>query len=290
MTEATTTLTRADPDDLRAVFRQKPIDAVMQFAANISVEESMKEPRRYFRNNFANTLNLLDAMADANVNRLVFSSTAAVYGQPIYIPIDEEHACTPINSYGLSKRMVEQVLENYARAYGLRAVALRYFNAAGADPEGQLGPRHDPVTHLIPLVLRAAAGTTPNVKVFGSGYPTPDGTCVRDYVHVEDLCRAHLNALEHLERGGASGAFNLGNGRGSSVREVIAAVKRVTGRDFPVVEAPPRAGDPASLVADPSRAIQVLRWRPVYTNIETIIEHAWAWEQRSVHSGHAVTA
>ena len=263
---------------LDRVLGAQKFDAVMHFAAFIRVEESVALPGKYFRNNFCNTVNLLDAMVRHHVLRFIFSSTAAVYGEPRYVPVDEQHPREPINPYGLSKRMVEDALFDYARAHGLHSVLLRYFNAAGADPQARLGPRHDPLTHLIPLVLRAAAGVNPHVKVFGRDYPTPDGTAVRDYIHVCDLTEAHLAAIDYLMAGGATQAFNLGVGRGYSVQEVIDAVRRVTGREFEVITHPRRAGDPAQLVANPSLANRVLGWTARYGDIDTIVAHGWAWQ------------
>jgi len=266
---------------LDRVLGAQKFDAVMHFAAFIRVEESVALPGKYFRNNFCNTVNLLDAMVRHHVLRFIFSSTAAVYGEPRYVPVDEQHPREPINPYGLSKRMVEDALFDYARAHGLHSVLLRYFNAAGADPRARLGPRHDPLTHLIPLVLRAAAGVNPHVKVFGRDYPTPDGTAVRDYIHVCDLTEAHLAAIDYLMAGGATQAFNLGVGRGYSVQEVIDAVRRVTGREFEVITHPRRAGDPAQLVANPSLANRVLGWTARYGDIDTIVAHGWAWQLKS---------
>lgn len=257
-------------------------DAVMHFAAFIRVEESVAEPGKYFRNNFSNALNLLEGLVRHKVRRFIFSSTAAVYGEPKYVPVDEKHPRDPINPYGLSKRMVEDVLPYYASAYGLQSVPLRYFNAAGADPEGELGPRHNPLTHLIPLVLRAAAGLSPNIKVFGHDYPTLDGTAVRDYIHVTDLCEAHLAALDYLVQGGETRPFNLGVGRGFSVQEVIDSVKRVTGRDFEVVTHGRRAGDPSELIADPKSANELLGWKARYVDIDTIVAHNWAWQLKTM--------
>ncbi|MGZ8269525.1 MAG: UDP-glucose 4-epimerase GalE [Burkholderiales bacterium] len=254
----------------------------MHFAAYIRVEESVREPGKYFRNNFCNAVNLLEAMVRHGVKRFIFSSTAAVYGDPQYLPIDEKHPREPINPYGESKRMVEKALEYYSTAHGLRSVALRYFNAAGADPQTRLGPRHDPVTHLIPLVLRAAAGINPHVKVFGRDYPTRDGTAVRDYIHVLDLCGAHLAALEYLDGGGETVAFNLGVGRGYSVQEVVDTAKRVTRRKFTVLTEGRRAGDPAQLVADPSLANHVLGWKARLDALETMVAHTWAWQLKSM--------
>jgi UDP-glucose 4-epimerase len=267
-----------DSAALDRVLGAQKFDAVMHFAAFIRVEESVALPGKYFRNNFCNTVNLLEAMVRHHVLRFIFSSTAAVYGEPRYVPVDEQHPREPINPYGLSKRMVEDALFDYARAHGLHSVMLRYFNAAGADPQARLGPRHDPLTHLIPLVLRAAAGVNPNVKVFGRDYPTPDGTALRDYIHVCDLTEAHLAAIDYLMAGGATQAFNLGVGRGYSVQEVIDAVRRVTGREFEVITHPRRAGDPAQLVANPSLANRVLGWTARYGDIDTIVAHGWAWQ------------
>lgn len=270
----------ADPAALDALFAHRDFDGVMHFASHIQVGESVNDPAKYYRNNLANTLNLLDAMLRHGVKALIFSSSAAVFGEPEYVPIDEAHPKRPLNPYGLTKWMVEQVLADYERAYGLKSVSLRYFNAAGADPEGQLGERHQPETHLIPLVLQAATGRRPHITVFGRDYDTPDGTCIRDYVHVDDLCQAHLLALRHLWAGAASAAYNLGNGAGFSVQEVITAAQRVAGLPVPVVYGERRAGDPARLVADSRLAQEVLGWAPRYADLETIIAHAWGWEQR----------
>jgi UDP-glucose 4-epimerase len=274
-----------DSAALGRVLGAQKFDAVMHFAAFIRVEESVALPGKYFRNNFCNTVNLLEAMVRHNVLRFIFSSTAAVYGEPRYVPVDEEHPREPINPYGASKRMVEDALFYYARAHGLQSVLLRYFNAAGADPQARLGPRHNPITHLIPLVLRAAAGVNPNVKVFGRDYPTPDGTAVRDYIHVCDLCEAHLSAIEYLVAGGATQAFNLGVGRGYSVQEVIDAVRQVTGREFSVVSEARRVGDPAQLVANPSLANRVLGWKARYVDIDTIVAHGWKWQLKQLEAG-----
>ncbi|HWA11720.1 MAG TPA: UDP-glucose 4-epimerase GalE [Burkholderiales bacterium] len=255
-------------------------DAVMHFASSIRVDESVRLPGKYYRNNVANALNLLEAMVAAGIGSFIFSSTAAVFGEPQAERIDESHPRQPINPYGRSKAMVEDMLGDFDRAHGLRSVSLRYFNAAGADPSGLLGERHEPETHLIPLVLQAASGRRTHIDVFGRDYPTPDGTCVRDYVHVEDLCRAHLLALEYLASGAASTAFNLGNGDGFSVQEVIDMAGRVSGRHIASRDRPRRAGDPVRLVADATRARSVLGWRPRYAGLEDIIAHAWRWESR----------
>lgn len=268
----------ADRGGLDAVFERHAFDGVMHFASFIQVGESVAKPDIYYRNNFCNTLNLLDAMIAHGVKRFIFSSTAAVFGEPDYVPIDEAHPARPINPYGISKWMVEQALASYDRAFGLKSICLRYFNAAGADPEGEMGERHEPETHLIPLVLQAASGRRPDIAVFGRDYDTPDGTCIRDYVHIMDLCQAHLLALDVLAAGGESNAFNLGNGNGFSVREVIEAAQRVTGRQIAVRENPRRSGDPARLVANSERARRMLGWRPQYAGLDVIVGHAWVWE------------
>ena len=270
----------ADRGLLEALLRRGRFDAVMHFASFIQVGESMVEPARYYQNNLLNTLQLLDVMRAHGVHRFVFSSTAATFGEPQYSPIDEAHPQQPINPYGRSKLMVEQVLADYERAYGLKSVCLRYFNAAGADPEGELGERHQPETHLIPLVLQAASGRRPHIAVYGRDYDTPDGTCIRDYIHVSDLCEAHWLALQSLWAGGPSQAYNLGNGLGFSVQQVIATAQRVTGRSIPVVEGPRRPGDPARLVADAALARQRLGWQPRHAELDTIVAHAWRWEQK----------
>jgi UDP-glucose 4-epimerase len=264
---------------LDAVF-PRGFDAVMHFASFIQVGESVQHPDKYYRNNVTYTLSLLDAMRAHGVNKFIFSSTAATFGEPQYIPIDEQHSQQPINPYGRTKLMVEQALADYDRAYGFKSVCLRYFNAAGADPEGQLGERHDPETHLIPLVLQAASGRRPSISVFGRDYGTPDGTCIRDYVHIQDLCSAHWLALQSLMNGADSQAYNLGNGNGFSVQEVIDTAEKVTGRTIPIVNGPRRDGDPARLVADSRLAREKLGWQPQYADLATIIEHAWKWETR----------
>jgi UDP-glucose 4-epimerase len=270
----------ADRTLLDQLFASRRFDAVMHFASFIQVGESMREPVKYYQNNVTNTLNLLNTMQTFGVGRFIFSSTAAIFGEPRYVPIDEAHPKEPINPYGRTKLMVEQALADYDRAYGLKSVCLRYFNAAGADPDGQLGERHDPETHLIPLVLQAASGRRPHISVFGRDYDTPDGTCIRDYIHITDLCEAHWLAVQSLMDGAGSQAYNLGNGNGFSVQEVIAAAGRVTGRDIPVVDAPRREGDPARLVADSRQARKALGWQPAYADLDLIIRHAWGWETR----------
>jgi UDP-glucose 4-epimerase len=268
----------ADKEKLDDVFARLMPEAVMHFASHIQVGESMLYPSKYYLNNFTNTLNLLDSMVKYQVRNFIFSSTAAIFGEPEYAPIDEMHPKNPVNPYGRSKLMVEQVLADYDRAYGLKSVCLRYFNAAGADPEGMLGERHEPETHLIPLVLQAVSGKRANIQVFGRDYDTPDGTCIRDYVHVVDLCAAHLLALGKLMATSVSCQYNLGNGTGFSVQEVINAAEYVTDTVVSVVEGSRRAGDPAILVADATLARSELGWTPQYTDLEEIIAHAWQWE------------
>lgn len=269
-----------DQAEIDSVFAEHQPQAVMHFASFIQVGESVRRPDMYYRNNFSNTLNLLDAMVRHDVKHFIFSSTAAVFGEPEYMPIDEAHPTSPVSPYGRSKLMVEQVLADYDHAFGLKSVCLRYFNAAGADPECQLGERHDPETHLLPLILKVASGCRSEIQVFGRDYDTEDGTCIRDYIHIADLCSAHLLALKYLLSGGKSEKFNLGNGKGFSVQEVINAVEKVTGKKIKVVDAPRRAGDPARLVADAARAVEILGWKPVYADLDTIVAHAWAWESR----------
>lgn len=262
-------------------------DAVMHFASHIQVGESVSDPEKYYRNNVTATQVLLAGMRRHGVERLIFSSTAAVFGNPAYVPIDEQHPGQAINPYGRSKWMVEQMLEDFDTAYGLKSIALRYFNAAGADPEGELGECHEPETHLIPLILQVASGRRSHITVYGEDYDTPDGTCIRDYIHVEDLCSAHLLALRQLLEGGNSARFNLGNGHGFSVRDVIEAARRVTGHAIPVRIGARRTGDPPRLVADATRAKSVLGWAPRYAELETIVAHAWMWEcQRAARDRH----
>lgn len=274
----------ADLTALDNLFLKYQPEAIMHFASYIQVGESVQYPDKYYLNNFTNTLNLLNTMVKHGVNNFIFSSTAAVFGEPEYVPIDEAHVKEPLNPYGRSKWMVEQVLDDYERAYGIKSVCLRYFNAAGADPSGLLGERHEPETHLIPLVLQAISGRRKNITIFGRDYDTPDGTCVRDYIHIVDLCTAHLLALMQLTKTGKSMRFNLGNGTGFSVQEVISMAEKVTGKTVSVLTGPRREGDPARLVADASYAKKALGWLPLYQDLETIIANAWAWEVKASKS------
>jgi len=268
-----------DSCSVEQVFRRKPVDAVVHFAAFTYVGESVTDPAKYYRNNTINAIGLLDACRNHGVSKFVFSSTAATYGVPERVPIDEGCATNPINPYGRSKLAIEWVLEDYAHAYGMSFAALRYFNAAGAHPSGEIGENHDPETHLIPLVLQTALGLRPQIEMFGTDYPTPDGSCIRDYIHVDDLAEAHLLAVEQL-RPSVRWKLNLGTGRGYSVREVIDACRKVTGKTITVKECPRRAGDPPVLVAASDLARKSLGWTPRYTALEPIVETAWKW-----HSG-----
>lgn len=269
-----------DPADLKKLFSEHKFDAVLHFASFIQVGESVQKPDIYYQNNLCNTLNLLNAMKEAGVKKFIFSSTAAIFGQPDYTPIDEAHPKKPINPYGRSKLMVEQILEDYDRAFDFKSVCLRYFNAAGADPDGVLGERHEPETHLIPILLQVASGRRGAASIFGTDYPTPDGTCIRDYVHVMDLCEAHMLALDYLVKYNQSARFNLGNGDGFSVAEVVSAVKKVTGKQLAIDYAERRQGDPAVLIADSSNARSTLGWEPQYKDLETIVLHAWQYEKK----------
>src|SRR5215469_4499715 len=267
----------ADQEFVLRTMRNSKIEAVIHFAADTLVAESVANPRKYYWNNVVNSLRLLDAMAESGVKHIVFSSSCATYGVPNRVPISEDHSQSPVNPYGQTKLMIEKILRDYDPAYGLRWVALRYFNAAGADAEGEIGEDHDPETHLIPIAVQAALGRRPYVEVYGTDYPTPDGSAVRDYIHVADLARAHLIALEYLVRGEASAAVNLGTGRGHSVREVIAEVGKLCGGRVPVKEGPRRPGDPPSLVADVANAGKVLGWKAEYSELRSIVASAWKW-------------
>ena len=269
---------------LDRLFTAHRITAVLHFAAFAYVGESVTDPAKYYRNNTAAPMVLLEAMRRHECKRIIFSSTCATYGNPQYIPIDEQHPQNPINPYGQSKLMLEKILRDYDPAYGIRHVNLRYFNACGASEDAVIGEDHRPETHLIPLVLEAVRGTIPHVTVFGTDYDTPDGSCVRDYIHILDLARAHVQALEYLARGGTSFSCNLGTGRGVSVREILDIAARITGKEVPVVYGPRRAGDPPALVARPTLALEKLGWKAAYTDVTDSIRTAWAWMQKP-HGG-----
>lgn len=270
-----------DRNFLEHVLGEYEIDGVMHFAASSQVGESMQDPAKYYFNNVAGTLSLLNAMRSAGVDCLVFSSTAAVYGEPERVPITEDMPLQPTNVYGWTKRMIEKMLEDYSRAYELRYVALRYFNAAGASLLGNIGEDHRPESHLIPLILQAALGKRESVSIFGTDYPTADGTCIRDYIHVKDLASAHVLAMQHLQGGGESKFYNLGTENGFSVREIIQVVQQVTGRNFTVIEAARRPGDPAKLIASSEKIKKELHWQPQYSNIQRIVSTAYQW-----HASH----
>jgi UDP-glucose 4-epimerase len=269
-----------DQGKLEAILREKRIEAVMHFAAFALVGESVSDPAKYYRNNVVGSLSLFEAMRAAKVGKIVFSSTTATYGAPEKVPISEDEPQRPINPYGFTKLVIEQTLADYANAYGFAYAALRYFNAAGANPRGDLGEDHSPESHLIPIVLQVALGQRPCISVFGDDYPTPDGTCIRDYIHVDDLAAAHAKALERLSPGEGL-KLNLGTGQGHSVREVIEACRRVTGRAVPMEIGPRRLGDPPQLVADARRARSVLDWEPKFVELDAIVSTAWRW-----HSEH----
>jgi len=269
----------ADKEALDKIFKKYKIDAVIHFAAFTYVGESVSQPQKYYWNNVVNTINLLDVMIENDVKNIVFSSTCATYGNPQYTPIDENHPQSPINPYGKTKLMMEQIMADYETAYGLKYVALRYFNAAGCDAQGELGESHTPETHLIPLILKAIKGEIPQISVFGTDYDTPDGTCIRDYIHVEDLADAHMLAVEKLFKDEQSYCINLGTGIGKSVKEIIKSAEKVTGEKVPLVYGERRAGDPAKLYASNKKAKEILGWNPKYTDIDEIIKTAWTWEQ-----------
>ena len=276
-------LVRGDLEDRAAidsVLREFRPEAVMHFAAYIQVEESVREPLKYYRNNVANSLTLLEAMRANGVGRFIYSSTAAVYGIPEHIPVRETAPLLPINPYGMTKVMIERVLADLAAATDFRYVALRYFNVAGADPGGELGQAYKEATHLITRALKTAHGEFAKLYIYGTDYPTPDGTCIRDYIHVDDLAEAHVQALDHLFGTGQSDVMNCGYGSGYSVREVVETAKRVTGVDFPVEETGRRAGDPPALVADSTKLMQATGWKPKFNNLEYIIKTAWEWEKK----------
>ena len=265
---------------LDKLFADRQIAAVMHFSAYAYVGESVTDPAKYYRNNVVATLTLLEAMVAANIKKFIFSSTCATYGIPKSVPIPEDHPQSPINPYGATKLMVERILADFGTAYGLKSVCFRYFNAAGADPNGRLGEDHNPETHLIPLVLLAALGKRESISIFGTDYPTPDGTCIRDYVHVADLANAHLLGLQYLLGGGDNQVFNLGNGNGFSVKEVIEAAKQVTGQEIKVIECDRRPGDPPALVGSSEKAKQILGWQSQYAELHQILTHSWNWHQK----------
>jgi UDP-glucose 4-epimerase len=272
----------ADASAVEHALRERRTEAVVHFAASCYVGESVQDPAKYYRNNIVGTLSLLDAMRSVGVNRIVFSSTCATYGVPLQVPITEDEPAKPVNPYGFTKLAIEQALIDYGSAYGLGAIALRYFNASGASSSGALGEDHDPETHLIPLVLQTALGQRRSVQVFGTDYPTSDGTCIRDYIHVEDLANAHLLAIDKV-RPGSFQAFNLGTGRGYSVREVIEISRKITGQSIAVVEGPRRAGDPPELVAAAGKARRELGWMPQHVTLGTIVQTAWDWHRKNPH-------
>ena len=269
-----------DRDLLDKLFKSRNIAAVMHFSAYAYVGESVSDPAKYYRNNVIGTITLLEAMLAASVKKFVFSSTCATYGVPEIVPIPEDHPQNPINPYGATKLMVERILSDFSEAYDFKSVRFRYFNAAGADPQGNLGEDHNPETHLIPLVLQTALGKRESISIFGTDYPTDDGTCVRDYIHVSDLADAHVLGLEYLLKGGDSTFFNLGNGNGFSVKEIIEAARLITGKDIKAVECDRRPGDPPALIGSAEKARKILGWQPQYTSIKDIMTHAWEWHQR----------
>jgi UDP-glucose-4-epimerase GalE len=269
-----------DREQLEMVMKKYNPSAIMHFAAYAYVGESMTNPAKYYRNNVAGTLSLLETMNSCSIDKIIFSSTCATYGMPDQVPIDENHPQNPINPYGRSKLMIEWILQDFAEAYDLKFVSLRYFNAAGADPDAEIGENHDPETHLIPLVLDVALGIRNHLEIYGTDYNTPDGTCIRDYIHVSDLADAHLMALEYLNDGGQSEVFNLGNGNGFSVREVITTAMNVTGCDIPYLESKKRPGDPAVLIGSAEKIRDNLGWRAVHTSLDAIIRTAWRWHKK----------
>jgi len=269
-----------DPNAIRACFKKYPIDTVMHFSALTNVGDSVKNPEKYYRNNVANTLNLLDIVREFEVKHFVFSSTAAIYGTPNTIPIPESHPQSPINPYGRSKLMIEQLLSDYDTAYGIKSVFLRYFNAAGADLDAEIGEKHDPESHLIPIAIQATLGQRGPLQLYGTDYDTKDGTCIRDYVHVTDIADAHLLAVQYLKSKNKSDAFNLGNGQGFSVREIVQTIEKVSGQKCPCQEAPRREGDPPVLVANSEKAKHDIGWRPELVDIALIIESAWKWHSQ----------
>jgi UDP-glucose-4-epimerase GalE len=271
----------ADTAALKRAFKKVKPAAVMHFASHCYVGESVTDPAKYYRDNLTNAMNLWAVMRESKVHFFILSSTCATYGDPVQVPMAENHPQNPVNPYGDSKLMLEKILSWYDRAYGFKSTFLRYFNAAGADAQGRVGEVHDPETHLIPLVLDAVSGLRPHITVFGEDYPTPDGTCVRDYIHVTDLAQAHFLALKRMMELNQSDFFNLGTGRGYSVKEVIQETEKVTGRKVPVKTGPRRAGDPPQLVADNRKAAEILRWTPAHSDLSNILKTAWAWHQKT---------
>jgi UDP-glucose 4-epimerase len=270
-----------DDKSIRSIFREYKIDAIFHFASRIQVGESVKDPKIYYRDNLGAAIALLESSLSENVRAFILSSTAAVYGNPESTPIPEDHPTRPLNPYGETKLAIERMLASYEHAYGLKFAALRYFNAAGADESGEIGERHEPETHLIPIVLEAALGKRESITIFGDDYATPDGTCIRDYIHVSDLADAHLAALDHVKNGGASGAFNLGTGVGHSVREVIALAEKISGKKIAITKGDRREGDPASLVASPKRAQEIFGWKATRSSLDRILGDAWRWHSRA---------
>jgi UDP-glucose 4-epimerase len=276
----------ADKEQIRRCFAKYPIESVMHFGASAYVGESMVQPAKYYQNNVGNTLSLLEVMREFKASFFIFSSSCTVYGLPLHLPITEEHPRSPISPYGRTKFMVEEILKDYDSAYGLKYINLRYFNAAGADPEGEIGEWHDPETHLIPLAIMAALGIHDDIELFGRDYPTKDGSCIRDYIHVVDLAEAHIRALELLISSARSDSFNLGNGNGYSVKQVLNQITEVSGRDIKIIEAPRRPGDPPILVSDSEKAKKILGWTPRYPELKAIIEIAWNWHSRNFILGN----
>jgi UDP-glucose 4-epimerase len=274
----------ADKTLLMHIFSKYEFAAVMHFAAFCYVDESVREPVKYYQNNVANTINLLKVMIEKNISNFIFSSSCATYGEPIETPITEQHPQNPINPYGRSKLMVEQILDDSKNVYGLKSVSLRYFNAAGADPDGEVGEDHTPETHLIPLVLQTALGQKQVINIFGDDYPTEDGTCIRDYIHISDLAQAHLLALERLLNSQLTGQYyNLGNRKGYSVKQVIETAQKITKKKIPTRTIKRRAGDPSVLIGSSEKAVKELRWKPQFSDLETIIETAWKWHKNNPH-------
>jgi UDP-glucose 4-epimerase len=274
----------ANTASLAKCFQDYPISAVMHFSAFIEVGESVQNPARYYQNNVSNTLNLLKTMLQYHVNHFIFSSTCAVYGPPQYLPLDEKHPINPLSPYAKSKHMVESILQDFDTAYGLKSICLRYFNAAGADIDLEIGERHHPESHLIPLAIQAALGIKPNIKIFGTNYPTKDGTCVRDYIHVTDLSDAHIKALEHLQKNQNSDVFNLANSQGFSVREIIQKVQEISQKTITTITTSARPGDAPTLIGNNLKAKEILLWQPKYEDINQIIKSALAWHQQDLNA------